>query len=216
MYKGIIFDMDGVLVNTNELHFKAWKKVSKELKIDNYTYQDYCNNEMGAGRKKSIERLAKINNIQLSMIDIEYLEQLKSNTFIKYFDDLLETDSKKLLFDNVENVLKILKNKNIKIALGSSSKNAKLIIKKLGLIKYFDYICCHDEKIKAKPEPDIFLNCKIGLGLEDKELLIVEDSINGILASKNANIDCCQFGKNASSKIPKYHISNMIELLDIV
>ncbi|MBQ7308045.1 MAG: HAD-IA family hydrolase, partial [Clostridia bacterium] len=189
----------------------GWKAVADRLGLTNYTYQDN-EQERGAGRREGIKRLMLLANKTLTEEEIDELEKVKSEVF---FAKLKECKKEEILFNDVEETLKILKENNFKIALGSSSKTASIVLKKVGLEKYFDYVCDATMVKKAKPDPQIFINCLKGLNLDCTQALVVEDSINGIIASKNAKIDCC--GKVCEgTKDIKYRIDNLKDLLKFV
>lgn len=211
-YKGIIFDMDGVIVDTNQLHYIAWKAVADQIGLTKYTYDDN-ENERGAGRREGIKRLAQLANKILTEEQMDNLELLKNNIFM---ENLANCKKEDILFADVEETLKVLKQKGIKLALGSSSKNAKLVIENVGLTKYFDVFCDASMVSKAKPDPQIFLVCLKELNLPSNEVLIVEDTVNGIMAGKQAQIDCCGKLNAKYFKDTKYPIDNLKDVLKIV
>ncbi|CAG9703485.1 hypothetical protein CNEO_40658 [Clostridium neonatale] len=126
-YNGIIFDLDGVICHTDKYHYKAWKEVADELNI---YFDEVINNRLrGVSRKESFDII--LENYDGVLSDEEKLKYVnKKNEIYKVLlNDMSEND---LSFE-VRDTLHELKNKNIKMAIGSSSKNAKKILKKVGL-----------------------------------------------------------------------------------
>ena len=210
-YKGIIFDMDGVIVDSNKFHYDGWKAVADAIGVKNYSYEDNAS-ERGAGRREGIKRIASLIQKNLSEKQIDELEELKNNVYINKVNGCNADD---LLFGDTVNTLKTLKERGYLIALGSSSKNAKTIIKKTEIEKYFDFVCDATMVKKAKPDPEIFINCVDGLKLKPNEVVVVEDSLNGVIASQRAGIDC--IAKDITdTDYPVYSISELNDLLKIL
>ena len=210
-YKGIIFDMDGVIIDSNKFHYKAWKAVADTLGLTKYTYEDNSY-ERGIGRQEGILRLAGLVQKTLSDDEIHELETLKNNV---YWEQIQNLGKDQILFGDVESTLIELKNRGYRLALGSSSKNALTIMQKVGLTSYFDYICDGMMVQKAKPDPEIFIRCQQGLNLDNNELVIVEDSLNGVMSAKNAQIDVIT--KDIPDQTyPVCNISSLSDLLKIL
>lgn len=179
MIKGVIFDLDGVLVSTDELHYKAWKRLAEELGIDNFTREDN-EKQRGVSRMESLEVVLNKSDKEYSQEEKVALADRKNGYYVEMLQKL---DSSALLAGAVE-TLKMLREKGYKIAVGSASKNAPLIIKKTGLLPLIDEISCGLDITKSKPDPEVFLVAAKKLNLEPKECLVVEDAAAGVEAAK--------------------------------
>lgn len=179
MIKGVIFDLDGVLVSTDELHFKAWKMLADRLGISEYTKEDN-EKQKGVSRLESLEIVLSKGRDVYSKEEKETLAEEKN----KYYVKLLQTIDSKVILADVIQTLNMLKKRGVKIAVGSVSKNAPLILERVGLIKYIDEVSCGLDITKSKPDPEVFLIAAKKLNLKREECLVVEDSKAGIIAAK--------------------------------
>jgi len=179
MIKGVIFDLDGVLVSTDEMHFEAWNMLSKKLGITNFTKEDN-ERQKGVSRIESLEVVLSKGTTIYSEAEKEKFAEEKNNYYIKLLEIL---DSKAVLKDVVE-TLKFLRNKGIKIGVGSASKNTPLILQKTGLNKYIDEVSCGLDVTKSKPDPEVFIVAAKKLNLKNEECLVIEDSKVGIVAAR--------------------------------
>lgn len=179
MIKGVIFDLDGVLVSTDELHFKAWKMLADRLGISEYTKEDN-EKQKGVSRLESLEIVLSKGRDVYSKEEKEILAEEKN----KYYVKLLQTIDSKVILADVIQTLDMLKKRGVKIAVGSVSKNAFLILERVGLIKYIDEVSCGLDITKSKPDPEVFLIAAKKLNLKREECLVVEDSKAGIIAAK--------------------------------
>lgn len=178
MIKGVIFDLDGVLVSTDEMHYQAWKRLAQELHITGFTREDN-RRQRGVSRMTSLE-------IVLEKADRTYSEEEKIELAERkngYYLELLEEMDESSVLENVKDVLEKLKNGGLLLAVGSASKNAPVILEKTGLMPYFDKISCGLDTTKSKPDPEVFLVAAKKLGLPPEECLVVEDSAAGIEAA---------------------------------
>lgn len=178
MIKGVIFDLDGVLVSTDEMHYQAWKRLAQELHITGFTREDNR-------RQRGVSRMASLE-IVLEKADRTYSEEEKIELAERkngYYLELLEEMDESAVLENVKDVLEKLKNRGLLLAVGSASKNAPVILEKTGLMPYFDKISCGLDTTKSKPEPEVFLVAAKKLGLPPEECLVVEDSAAGIEAA---------------------------------
>jgi beta-phosphoglucomutase len=208
-YKGIIFDLDGVIVSTDKYHYFAWKQIAEKLGIP-FSMDD--NKRLrGVSRMESLEIILGLG--QRIMTD-EQKERLAEEKNLIY-RNMLEELCPHSVDSDVINTLSILKEKGIKTAIGSSSKNAKFILKKIGLLDIFDDIADGTNIIKSKPDPEIFINAAALLKLENKDVLVVEDSTAGIDAATRGGFDSAGIGDAIEAKNATYHIKSFVDILSI-
>lgn len=187
--KGVIFDLDGVLVDTAGLHYQAWKKIAAHLGI---SFSEQDNEKLkGVSRKESLDIILSLGNKQLCEKDKHELLDKKNKDYLTLVYKLNEND----VLDGVINLIEWLKSEKIKIALGSASKNAKLILELTGIFHYFDYIVDGNMVAKAKPAPDVFLTGAELLGLEPTECLVFEDASSGVQAALAAGMKVIGVGE---------------------
>ncbi|AIO19370.1 Beta-phosphoglucomutase [Candidatus Izimaplasma bacterium HR1] len=183
MIRLVIFDLDGVLTSTSVEHFAAWKKVVKDefnIDIDDSVEEQ----TKGVSRMDSLERiLESIGKETIPLIDKQRIANTKNEMYIKMIRKYNESN----LFEGVIELFQFLKEKGIKIALGSASKNGPNIVKSLGIFKMIDYIVDPSEN-RGKPNPDIFLDAKNHYDLLSEECIGVEDAQAGINAINSAGM----------------------------
>jgi beta-phosphoglucomutase len=174
MIKAIIFDLDGVLVDTAIYHYYSWKKIANSLGID-FTEKD--NEQLkGVSRRESLEYILKLGRYESSEIEKERFCALKNSIYIDYISNL---DNEAIL-PGALNLLNELKEDGIKIALGSASKNSMQVLKSTGILSFFDAIADGNRTNKSKPDPEVFLIAAKNLNLLPEECVVIEDSIKGI------------------------------------
>ena len=180
--KGFIFDLDGVIVDTAKYHYLAWKQLADQLGIP-FTIQD---NEKfkGVSRKRCLELLLEMGDIQVSEAQFESWLEEKNADYLKYIETM---DASEILPD-VSKVLNYLKDRNVPMALGSASKNAVPILKKVGLSEYFSTVVDGTQVVKAKPDPEVFLIAASRLDLLPGECVVIEDAQAGIAAANTAGM----------------------------
>jgi beta-phosphoglucomutase len=183
MIKGVIFDLDGVLVSTDELHYRAWKHLAEELGIKEFNREDN-QRQKGVSRMESLEVVLKKGTRIYSEAEKEVLAERKNS----YYVELLQVLSEEAVLSGVVSTLLSLRDRGILIGVGSVSKNTHLILKRTGLLGYFDQISCGLDITRSKPDPEVFLVAAKKLGLREMECLVVEDSAAGIVAAKAAGM----------------------------
>lgn len=181
-YKGVIFDLDGVITDTAEYHYLAWKKLADELNI--HFDREINENLKGISRIESLEIILKKSDKFFSEEEKHYLADKKN----EYYKEMIKRMTPEDLLPGVVDLIRELKDRGIKIAVASVSKNAKTVLSNLGLIETFDYIV-DAEKIKnGKPDPEIFLNAAAGIDVEPSLCIGIEDSKAGIEAINRAGM----------------------------
>ena len=190
MIKAVIFDLDGVLVTTDELHFKAWKKLAEVLGINNFTKADNAR-QRGVSRMASLEVLLEKSSETYSDSEKNHFAEIKNNYYVKSLENLSEKD----VLPGVAELLERLKANGIKTAVGSASKNAILILEKTNLSNYFDAICSGLDTQKSKPDPEVFVIAAEKLGVMPEDCLVIEDSDAGIEAAKNGGMYALAVGE---------------------
>lgn len=210
MIKGVIFDLDGVLVLTEKYHYNAWKQVldAENIYIDEVMYDKL----RGLSRIDTLNQILKIANKEYSEKQKEVLANKKNEIYKEYLKELKPTD---IASDLIKTLL-ILKEKNVKLAIASSSKNATNIAKQTDLLKYFDVIVDGNQINKAKPDPEVFLKAANKLNLLVNECLIVEDAISGIDAGIAGGFKTVGISIAKSYNKTTYKIDNINELLKYI
>ncbi|NMM49985.1 beta-phosphoglucomutase [Marinigracilibium pacificum] len=177
--KACIFDLDGVIVDTAKYHYLAWKRLAEELGI-NFTEED--NEELkGVSRMDSLDIILKKGNKEISQERKDELAAKKNDWYLEFVNEMTPGDELPGTLD----FLKTLKQNDIKIGLGSSSKNAKLCLTLLDMMDFFDVIVDGTMITKAKPDPQIFLMGAEQLGVAVENTIVFEDAVAGIEAAQN-------------------------------
>lgn len=179
MIKAVIFDLDGVLVTTDELHYQAWKQLAEEEGITGFTREDNLR-QRGVSRMASLEVVLEKADKKYSDEEKAALAERKNNIYVKS----LETLDKSAVLSGAFEFIALLKEKNIKTAVGSASKNTPLILEKTELADKFDAVSCGLDTQKSKPDPEVFLIAADRLGVPYENCLVIEDSDAGIQAAK--------------------------------
>ncbi|MCR5543499.1 MAG: beta-phosphoglucomutase [Eubacterium sp.] len=208
--RAFIFDLDGVLVFTDKYHYLAWKQVADELGI---YFDEIINNRLrGVSRMESLEIiLERYEGSPLSRSDKEKVAEKKNEIYRKSLAEMTPND----VTEETRNTLIELKNRGYKLAIGSSSKNAKFILERVGLTQYFDAISDGTNITKSKPDPEVYLKAAEFLGEEASECVVVEDAYSGIDAAKSAGMEAIGIGDAYSYDRADYRISLFSELLEI-
>ena len=198
----VIFDLDGVIVDTTKYHYLAWKKLANQLGFD-FTHEQ---NELlkGVSRVKSLEILLEIGNITLSDSEKKQFMHQKNEVYLSYIQKMDDSE----ILPNIKSLLHHLKKQGISIALGSASKNAKLILNILNITSYFDVIVDGNKVTAAKPDPEVFLLAAKLLNKNPDECIVVEDAAAGIEAAIAANMLCIGIGNKEILKEAHFVLEN--------
>ncbi len=182
MIKAVIFDLDGVIVSTDDCHYRAWKKMADEEGI-------YFDREIN-NRLRGVSRMASLD-IVLEKSRKEYSEDEKIELATRkneYYKELINELTPNDILPGVRERLEILKNNGIKTAIGSSSKNTPIILERIGLDNFFDAVSDGNNIKNSKPDPEVFVKAAEMLDIEPEFCMIVEDADAGIEAGKRAGM----------------------------
>ena len=208
-FKGVIFDLDGVLCFTDDYHYQAWKSLADDLNI--YFDREINNRLRGVSRMASLEIVLEKSNKQYSDEEKVALATKKNDIYVKLLDNITENDCS----NEVRNTLLELKRRGIKIAIGSSSKNTPKILNRLGIYSYFDAISDGNNITHSKPNPEVFLKAAQFINENPQDCLIVEDAIAGIDAGINGGFKTAAIGDATKYDKPDYKLNKLSDLLDI-
>lgn len=176
--KALLFDLDGVIVSTEKNHFEAWRETASKLGIP---FSEHDNEALkGVNRVDSLKQILKLGNKTVSAEEFESLLVFKNDMYL----DSITTLSTDDLLPGVHALLLQAKSMGVKIGLGSSSKNAPMILTRLGITDLFDVIIDGNGVTHPKPDPEVFLNGAKALALAPSDCLVFEDALSGIAAAK--------------------------------
>ena len=208
-YKGIIFDLDGVICSTDEYHYLAWKALADRLGIP--FDRDRNNLLRGVSRMASLE-------IILEKSDRVYTDEEKAafaeekNTLYR---ELLGRMSAADLSDDVRTTLETMRHTDLKLAIGSSSKNTPYILERIGLGDFFDAVADGNCITHSKPHPEVFLKAADMLGLAPDACLVVEDAHAGVEAAVAGGFDCAAIGDARDDERAAHHLDKFSDLLKV-
>lgn len=209
-YQAVIFDLDGVLCTTDHDHYLAWQEIAGEIGVP---FDEKINNSLrGIGREESLEILLGDRSEEFSAAAKKKLVDKKNTIYC----DLLKDMSPQDLDPQVKRTLDLIKARGIKTAIGSSSKNARLILRQIGLYNFFDAISDGTNIARSKPDPEVFVKASQYLGVEPQYCLVVEDSVAGVKAAAAANMDCAAIGEAAGKGLATYDLERFSDLLKYV
>lgn len=207
--KGFIFDLDGVIVFTDKFHYQAWKQMSDKMNI---YFDETINNRLrGVSRAESLEIILEKYDGTLADDEKAKLMEEKNSTY----RELLKTMTPADVTDEVRETLQKLREQGYKLAIGSSSKNARFILEKVELLDAFDEISDGNNITHSKPDPEVFLKAAEYINENPEDCIVVEDAYAGIDAAKAAGMIAVGIGDAASYNKSDYSLKSFSELLDI-
>jgi beta-phosphoglucomutase len=176
--KACLFDLDGVIVDTAVYHFQAWRRLANELGFD---FTEHQNEQLkGISRMESLELILGWGNVTLTDEEKQAWATRKNNWYL----DLVKEMTPNEVLSGVKDFLNLLRENNIKIALGSASKNSKLILERIEMLPYFDAIIDGNNITKGKPDPQVFLLGAEATGCKPEDCVVFEDALAGVQAGK--------------------------------
>ena len=206
-YKGIIFDLDGVICSTDEYHYLAWKALADRLGIP---FDRERNNLLrGVSRRESLE-------IILEKSEKEYSEETKTALAEEknaFYRELLQKMSPADLPENVKSTLETVRKAGLKLAIGSSSRNTPLILNRIGLGTFFDAVADGNCITHSKPDPEVFLKAAEMIGLLPGDCLVVEDAHAGVAAAAAGGFDCAAVGDARDDGRARWHLAEIPEVI---
>jgi len=183
-----IFDLDGVIVDTAKYHFLAWRALANELGFE-FT-EEHNERLKGVSRMRSLDIMLEVGNITLSEDEKIRVADKKNALYVSYIEKMTPSE----ILPGVEDLLKTLRAANVKIALGSASKNTPLILSRTGLVPYFDVVVDGNMVEKAKPDPEVFLIGAKLLNVPPSNCYVFEDAAAGVEAANRAGMYCVGIG----------------------
>ena len=209
-YKAVIFDLDGVLCRTDGYHYRAWKQIADQLQIP---FDEAVNNRLrGVSRMESLEIILSVAGRALPDAEKKALADQKNALYRGWLAHMTPDD----LEPGAMDVLRALRSGGVKIAIGSSSKNSKYILERLGLADFFDAISDGTNITRSKPDPEVFQKAAQYLCADPKDCLVVEDAVAGVQAAHAAGMRCAAVGDAATHGIADYDLGSLADLPGIV
>jgi len=204
--RAAIFDLDGVIVDTAKYHYLAWKRLAHENGFD-FTEAD---NERlkGVSRVRSLEILLEIGGLTVEDAAKEKMAAQKNGWYVDYIQNMDVSE----ILPGATNYLESLRSKGIKTALGSASKNAPLILKRLGIAGLFDTVVDGNKVHLAKPDPEVFLRAASELNIPPVRCVVFEDAEAGVEAAHRAGMGVVGIGKPAALKEADMVIDGLYQL----
>lgn len=184
--RALIFDLDGVITDTAEYHYQAWKRLADEEGVP-FTRAD---NEhlRGVSRRESLLRLLKGRPL-----DEARLEEMMARKN-RYYQEMLEGVTPANLWPGVADLFNLLDQANVRYAIASASRNARTVVERLGIAHRLAALADGGSVARQKPAPDLFRYAAARMGLRPAECLVVEDAAAGIEAALNAGMPCLALG----------------------
>ncbi len=209
-FKGIIFDLDGVLCSTDEYHYLAWKALADAIGADGFSREDN-KLQRGVSRMESLEVVLKRCAKQYSDVEKLALAERKNEIYKSMLGNMSEKD----LSEEVYSTLLALRERGLKLAVGSSSKNTPLILEKLGLGSFFDAVADGNCVMRSKPHPDVFLLAAEYLKLSPEDCLVVEDATAGVEAGVAGGFAVAGVGEARGYGKTNYPLGTFSDILKI-
>jgi len=215
MIQAVLFDLDGVLVSTDEYHYRSWLRLSKEEGFDFFDHE-FNHQFRGVARMECVEILTRASGRTYTSEQKKEIADRKN----RYFAESLTSVTQDELLPGALAALQELKRRGIKIAVASNSRNARPIIRQVGIEPYLDAIVDGHEIENSKPDPEVFLLAAKNVGVAPAHCIVVEDAIAGLEAAKRAGMKALGIGTrerlpNADIVVPDLSAISIDELLSL-
>lgn len=206
--RGALFDLDGVIVDTARFHYQAWRRLAAEL---GFEFTEAHNERLkGVSRMRSLEILLEVGGLRFDEKRCVELATMKNAWYV----ELISRMGADEILPGAADYLRQLRARGVKIALGSASKNAPMILANLGITELFDTIVDGNHVSKAKPDPEVFLLGASRLGLKPDDCVVYEDAEAGVEAAHRAGMRSVGIGDPAILKAADFVVPGLHALVD--
>ena len=206
----IIFDLDGVICSTDRYHYLAWKELADSLGIP---FDEQVNRQLrGVSRMESLEIILGDHGGEYTPQEKMVLAETKNEIYKRFLSAMTPGD----LPEDVSLTLQTLRQRGYRLAIGSSSKNTRQILKQLGLGDFFDAVADGTQITRSKPDPEVFLLAASLLGVSPENAMVIEDAESGIRAAKAGGFRAIGIRTEGNDPDSSITIKNLRNLLDIL
>lgn len=207
-YQAVIFDLDGVIVSTDEYHYLAWKHIADQEGI--YFDRTINHRMRGVSRMVSLDIMLERAKREYSQTEKLMLSEQKNTYYVNFLENITPAD----ILPGVQTLLNELRKRDIKMAIASSSRNTPLILKQIGLDNFFDAVADGNQIKNTKPDPEVFLLAAKLLDIQPTLCIVVEDAMAGIEAANRAGTKAVAVGNAAAGENVDYGVPSL-DRLDI-
>ncbi|MBC3874666.1 beta-phosphoglucomutase [Undibacterium flavidum] len=188
MKPACIFDLDGVIVDTAKYHYLAWKRLANSLGFD---FTEHDNEQLkGVSRIESLKLILHLGGKELDAAEFDAALVRKNGWYLEYIQQIGPEE----ILPGAAEFLSSVREQGMKVALGSASKNAVLILERIQLLDQFDAIVDGNKVSKAKPDPEVFLKAAEELAVPVSDCIVFEDAVAGVQAARNAGMKVVGIG----------------------
>ncbi len=186
--QAFIFDLDGVVVFTDKYHYLGWKKLADD---QGWELDEYLGHQLrGVSRIPALEIILEHNGVELLEEEKHRLADIKNEYYRAFLQDISTND----LYPGAVELIKAVRERGVRTALASASKNAGTVLDALGLTLLFDAVVTGNDISRSKPDPEVFLISAERLGVSPERCLVFEDAYSGIEAAINAGMHAVGVG----------------------
>jgi beta-phosphoglucomutase len=204
--KACIFDLDGVIVDTAKYHYLAWKRLADQLGI---IFNEDINERLkGVSRMDSLEIILELSKKSFTNEQKEEFASRKNKWYVEYISRMTPSEILPGSFEFISEI----KKSNLKVAIGSASKNTPMILERVGLNGLFDAVADGNIVKKAKPDPEVFVKAAEMLNVNNDECVVFEDAAAGVKAALNAGMKCVGIGSQKILREAHLIISGLGEM----